>query len=754
MAENGYKYIGKPRPMNDGAEKVSGAITYVADITVPRMTYGRPVLSPYANAKIVEIDRADAEQMPGVVAVLVGQDLPTRDRTISSRNSAILAIDTVHWVGQPVVLVVAETEQQAADAAEMVFIDYEPLTPVVDVLKAIEMDSAQVWPKGLPGAGDGLEDLHGEQVASDGSSAEKLNNVLDESHFVRGDVDAAFAMSDVVIEQRFHSKAVHQLYLEPYAALAVPGPMGKSLTVYASTQGQFGVRAQLAGMLGLSLNKVVVEAVGIGGGFGAKYGVLEPLAASAAMALRLPVRVVLSRSEDMLATTPAPNIVFDVKTGATKDGKLTAIDARVLTDNGAFKFTHGGMISFTLGGNYKCANVKIDAYEIATNKAPIGAYRAPGIPQAAFAIESMIDELAHAIGMSPLAFRQNNAVEAGDMMGNNRPWPSVGMTEVLDRLAEHPIMSAELGENEGVGIALAGWPTGVSNSEALCRVDADGSVNVQTGNVDVSGNNSTFVLIAAEILGVDPSNVSVENTNTSGAFAPGSGGSQVTYSVAGSIKSSAESARAKLLEVASDHFEASAADIELVDGEARVRGVPDKAVTIGQLVGIARSKREGVGSIVGEGTSSIKEHAPAFTVHAIKVHVEPETGIVTPLDYVAVQDVGFALNPTMVEGQMLGGMVQGLGIGLHEALVYDEEGQLLSGTLLDYGMPRIDQAPPMEALHINNPSPHGPYGARGIGEPPITAGPGALANAIRNATGVRITETPLRQEVVWRALNA
>jgi CO/xanthine dehydrogenase Mo-binding subunit len=425
----------------------------------------------------------------------------------------------------------------------------------------------------------------------------------------------------------------------------------------------------------------------------------------------------------------------------------------VLLDNGVFPFALGGIVGILLGGYYKCANVKIDCFEVFTNKPQAGAYRAPGAPSATFALESNIDDMARELGLDPLEFRYRNAVEAGDQMGNGDPWPSLGLKECLERMREHPAWK-DRRPGEGVGIAVGGWPVGATPAAAVCRVDDDGTIRVHVGSVDISGVNSSYVLVAAEILGVSPDQVEIIQGDTqTGPYAGPSGGSQTTYSVSGAVANAAREVRRKLLNLAADHFEASVDDLEIKDGQVQVKGVPARAVAIGELAGIAQGKQGGPGPIVGEGTAAVEEGTAGFVVHLAKVAVDHDTGQVTPLHYIAIQDVGFALNPTMVLGQIHGGTVQGIGWGLHEAMVYDENGQLLTGSFMDYDMPKIDTVPTLETILVQIPSPHGPFGARGIGEPPITAGAAALANAVRDATGVRVTETPIRPEQLWRALH-
>jgi CO/xanthine dehydrogenase Mo-binding subunit len=320
---------------------------------------------------------------------------------------------------------------------------------------------------------------------------------------------------------------------------------------------------------------------------------------------------------------------------------------------------------------------------------------------------------------------------------------------------EHPAWkNRNAAPNEGVGIAVGGWPCGMSPAAAVCRVDNDGTVRIHVGSVDISGVNSAYTLIAAEVLQVSPDQVEIIQGDTqTGPYAGPSGGSQTTYSVAGAVAAAAQEARRKLLNLAADHFEAAMDDLELREGRIQVKGVPDRAITIAELADRAQNKPGGPGPIVGDGHAAISENAPGFVVHLARVVVDPETGHVALKRYVAIQDVGFALNPLMVEGQIQGGVVQSIGYGLNEAMVYDEYGQLLTASFMDYDVPKADRVPDIETIMIQNPSPHGPYGARGIGEPPMTAGPAALANAIKDATGARMTELPFRPERVWQALQ-
>lgn len=742
-----YQHLGKPRPLVDGAEKVTGALRYTADLKLPGMCYLKLILSPYAHARIRRIDAAAARAQPGVVAVLSAEDLPPY--RIVSRNSALLAKERVLFAGQPVAVVVAETPEAAADAAPLVEVDYQPLPAVVTLEEAIAPDAPLVWPEGPPGDDDDMSAMHAAAAAGDKiGDAAAVRNASESKHYRRGEVAQGFAEAEVIVERCFSTASVHQGYLEPHAVIAEPGPLGESLTFYTSTQGQHSVRSLVAKLLKLPERQIRIRPLAVGGAFGAKYGIYEPLVGAVALAVGRPVKLVLSRSEDMQSTTPAPAMRIEVKAGARRDGTLTALEARILVDNGIFRYSHAGICAMLLGGYYRWQNLKIDAYEVHTHKGQVGAYRAPGAPQATFAIESVIDELAHKLGWDPLELRLYNAVEGGDLNGNNEPWPAgIGLKQVLLRLREHPLWQQR---TPGTGIAVGGWPVGYSGAEALCRVDSDGTVRVEVGIVDISGVTSSLALVAAEAMGVSPEQVQLHTTDTEGAYGPYSGGSQVTYSTAGAVHEAVMAAKRQLVRLAAERFEAAEADIEIVDGHAQVKGVPARRLSLSALV---RYGRKRYGGVVAEGRAAPPVNAPGFVAHLVKLSVDRATGVVTPERYVAVQDVGFALNPLMVEGQIHGGVVQGLGYALYEALRFDEAGQLLNPNFLNYALPRIDAVPPIEAILLENPSPEGPFGARGVGEPPITAGAAAVANAIYDACGVRLCELPITPQALWRALQ-
>lgn len=748
-----FKVIGQSIKLPDGLEKVTGKARYAGDVTLPGMLHARPVLSPYAHATIVSIDTSAAEVTPGVVAVLTRDTIPFHRRP-HSRNSAILARDRVVFRGQPVALVVAESEAAAADAADLVMVEYEPLPVTVDVVAAMQEGAARVWPHGLPKDEDSMASLHAGAVAETGKH-DVHGNVVNTVHFHRGSPAQGFNEADLVLERTYKTGIVHQGYLEPHAAVADYDPTARELTIYTSTQGQYTVRDEVAKLVNLPKSKVRIVPMKVGGGFGAKYGIIEPLVAAAAIVVGGPVRLVLSRSEDFLATTPSPATVLEVKTGVKRDGTLTALQARVIVDTGAFAFGLQGIIATLLAGYYRFPNLDVRGYEVVTHKVPVGAYRAPGAPQATFAIESHMDEVARELGLDPIAFRLKNAVATGDPMPSGDPWPHIGLRQCLQQVAEHPLWvnrPQQQGMGRGVGLAVGGWPGGTSAASAVCRIDTDGTVNVHIGSIDISGSNAAMIQLAAEILGVAPESVRiVSGDTTTGPYAPNSGGSMITYTVGSAVVAAAEQAKKQLLEAAGEILEASPEDLTISDGLISIAGVPDRGVTVADVASKTYGGKIKHPPIVGEGGSKIAEQAPGFTAQLAEVEVDQATGEVRVVRNVIIQDVGRAINPMIVEGQVHGGATQGLGYGLWEEMVYDDNGQLLTSSLMDYNLAQAHEMPAFDVVLLENPTPYGPVGARGIGEPSIIAGAAAVANAIRAATGVRLYELPMRPEKLWTA---
>ncbi len=748
--------LGSSLPMTDGREKVMGQAKYAADVTLPGMLHLRPIFSPHAHARIKAINKDPALRVPGVVDVLTAKDLPAASRRPTNRNSAILAGDRVVFQGQPVAIVVAESEVAAQDSADCLVINYEPLAAAIDPVAAMDDGGPLVWPEGLAEADNAVAEAH---TGGAGGAAEQATggNVSATVHFKRGDVQVGFAEADLILERSYRTHIVHQAYLEPHAAVAAVDPVDGKLTIWTSTQGQFLVRDEVARLLGLPKSQVRIIPMKVGGGFGAKYGILESLLGAAAFHLKRPVRMVLTRSEDFLTTTPTPACLFDLKTGVKKDGLLTSLQARVVLDSGAFPAHLTTIICTLLGGYYRFPNLEIRAYEVLTHKPMVGAYRAPTAPQATFAIESQMDEMARKLSLDPLQFRLENAIETGDPMPDNKAWPSVGLKACLERIADHPLWRDRLSVRggRGVGLAIGGWPGGAAPAAAVCRADSDGTIYLHLGSVDITGSNTAMRQMAAEVLGVSPDTVQVLPGDTEqGPFAGHSGGSMITYTVGTAVIEAAKEVRKQILVVAAEMMEASSADLEISEGWVSVRGVPSRRLSVAEVAAQTLKMGGRHRPIICHGSSALAaQQSPVFTAQLVEVAVDPDTGQVEVVHNVIAQDVGRAINPLLIEGQVHGGATQGIGFALLEQLLYDEGGQLLTGSFMDYALPNASRVPSFEVLLIENPSPDGPFGARGVGEPPIIAGAAAIANAVRQAVGVGMTELPITPERLWRALH-
>jgi CO/xanthine dehydrogenase Mo-binding subunit len=752
--------IGRSLRRIDGAEKVTGLTRFAGDLRPPGCLHARLVLSPYAHARIVGMDAKEAAALPGVRAVLGGGDLPLAAPDASDRNRAPLALGRALFVGHPVAAVVAETEAAAADAAELVRVEYEELPAAVDALAAMRPDAPRVGEPGAEEADLAELGMHGATGGGEAIAEPRAPNVASALHFTRGDVAQGFRQADLVVERRYRTPMVHQGYLEPRAAVASVDPLG-TVTVWTSTQALFYTRSEVALALGLPEHRVRIVAMPLGGGFGGKFVLLEPLAAALAVAVGRPVSLVLTRREEFLSTTPAPPSVIDLKMGARRDGTLTALEARIVFDAGAFAGAPVSIAGLLLGGYYRVPHLDIRGWEVLTHTPGNGAYRAPGAVQATFALESHMDEIARRLGVDPLTLRLENAVEEGDPMPNGRPWPRIGLRQCLERLREerdrrarHAGPAPDGRTLRGQGVAVGGWMGGIEPSSAVCRLDRDGTLTVVVGTVDMSGTSTTLAQIAAEAFGLPVEVVQVINADTDAApYAGASGGSKITYTVGAAVERAARDARRQLLAIAADHLEAAAEDLEIAERSVRVRGVPDRAVPIADLARLSMQFGAKYEPVLGRGSSATVARSPAFAAHLAEVEVDTETGAARVVGHVVVQDVGRALNPAAIEGQIHGAVTQGVGWALLERMAYDASGQLLSATLMDYALPVSDQAPGVDPVILELPSEHGPFGAKGVGEPPVVAAPAAIVNAIADATGERFTDLPVSCETIARGMR-
>lgn len=757
--------VGTSLPRLDGPDKVTGRARYAGDQLLPGMLYARLVLSPYAHARIVSIDTSAALAVPGVVAVFTAETLGMSGSDPLSRSQSPLARQEVLWSGHPVAVVVGETEASAEDGAAILEVEYEPLPVVIDPEAAARTDAppACVDREFLTAAGESEQWATSQQSVPHGEE-ERSPNIIQTTPVRAGDIEAGLREAEVVVEGSYRTHPVHQSYMEPHSVTVAP-VASDHLVIWTSTQGLFMVRSAVARALALPERQVRVEPAYIGGGFGGKETLLEPLAAAVATRLRKPVRLIYTRQEDLLAGNPAPQTVISVKLGAKRDGTLTAIQVRMLVDVGAYPNALAGFSAFHFASIYRCPNIDVLCNVVQTNKSSTGAYRAPFGPQAYFALESTVQELCQRLGMDALLFRQINAFREGDASYRQGRWPRIGLLECLEQIRQHPLwqqreqarqeVPPELrGWKIGTGIAAAGWSGGTEPAAALCRLEQDGTFTVVVGSVDVSGSDTSMALIAAQELSLPASAIYVTHDSTDAMPYSGlSAGSKTTYTVGAAVQAAAREARGQLLAIASEMLEASPDDLELREGRIQVKGVPEKFVTLQQIAGNTMRFGAPYEPVYGRGRSAIRVPSPAFAAHLARVAVDPETGEVRVLDYVAAQDVGRAINPAEVEGQIHGGVVQGIGWALFEGMTYDEDGQSLTSTLMDYALPLGKDVPTITPLVVEVPSNLGPYGARGVGEPPVVPVAAAIANAIKDAVGARVTEIPMTPERVLDAMR-
>jgi CO/xanthine dehydrogenase Mo-binding subunit len=753
MTENGgnNKWIGKRTIRPDGEDKVTGRAAFGADFSQPGMLIGKVLRSPHPHARIKSINLEKAKALPGVKAVMTGRDLVEfpwdkpvplgiQDMRFISRN--VMAREKALYVGHAVAAIAATSAKIAAEAVRLIEVDYEVLPWVIDV------DDALV---------QGAPILHEHQRSVGGAKPgpATTSNIAGTLEHKLGDCDAGFATADVVIERSFKTKPVHQGYIEPHACLVSVGKDGHAV-IWSSSQGHFMVRDMTAQLAGLKLSQVRAVPAEIGGGFGGKTIVyLEPLALVLSRRSGRPVKMVMNRQEVFNATGPTSGSSSTVKIGATKDGKITALHATMRLQAGAFP---GSPIRGAVGCSvapYDLANVHTIGYDVVTNRPKVAAYRAPGAPIGAFAVESAIDELARALKMDPLVLRQKNAAKKGTKAAYGPTFPRIGYQETLEAAINHPHYKIPLGPNQGRGVASGFWWNAAGESSAQVNINEDGTVVVMTGHPDIGGSRASMVNIAAEMLGIDYRQVQALIGDTSSIpFAALTGGSRVTFASALVVTKATEEVIRSLRERAAKTWKIDVEAVIWENGEARPASSNAgdfPPLTLAQLA--AKSSSTG-GPINGRSSLNTEGAGPGFATHICDVEVDPETGSVQVLRYTAIQDVGRAIHPSYVEGQLQGGAAQGIGWALHEECIYDAKGRLDNPSFLDYRMPVASDLPMIESILIEVPNEKHPQGIRGVGEVPIVPPLAAVANAVRSATGLRMTDLPISPPKLLAALSA
>ena len=738
----GYKWVGTRPIRPDGLEKVTGKARFGADLVLPGMLYGKVVRSPHAHAHIVSIDTSAAESMEGVKAVITGADFPdlaangAHPSDIDVANNAI-ARDKVLYEGHVVAAVAAITREQAEAAAKAVAVTYEVLPHVLTVDEAMA-DNAPL--------------LHEAMITKGLDPApEEPSNIASKILHERGDLDQGFGEADAVVEREFTTKPVHQGYIEPHAAVADANSDGRA-HIWCSSQGHFQMRAYTATVLGVSPGTLKVTAAEIGGGFGGKTVIyLEPLAVRLSQRAGRPVKLVMDRDEVFRATGPTSGTRIKVKMGVSKDGKITAAEVWMAYEAGAYAGSPVGAAGMTAIACYDIPNFVVEGYDVVCNKPRVAAYRAPGAPMAAFAVESVLDELARNIEMDPIDIRLANAAVEGTQASYGPKFPRIGFVETLEAIKEHPNYTAELGPNQGRGVAAGFWFNAGMMSSATVHVNENGTATVVTGSPDIGGSRQSMALMAAEELGIPYESIKpvVADTETVG-FNDVTGGSRVTLATGAAVVDACRLIVEDLRGRAAKTWDVEVDQVEWVDGQAQHVDGAQPPLSLNDLA--AKSGRTG-GPISANASLNSRGVGAGFSTQLCDVEVDPETGVTRVVRYLTAQDAGRAISPDYVEGQMQGGVVQGIGWALNEEYIHDTEGVMENPSFLDYRMPVASDLPMIDCAIVEVPNPAHPYGVRGVGEVGIVPPMAAVGNAIHDAVDVRMTELPMSPIKVLEALN-
>jgi CO/xanthine dehydrogenase Mo-binding subunit len=750
VQEAKFKVIGTRPIRHDGVDKVTGRAKYGADISLPGLLHGKVLRSPHAHAKIKSIDVSAAEKLPGVKAVLTSADFPKLQSGVVPMGELamnphymsmnLLAHDKVLYDGHPIAAVAATSPHIAEEAIRLIKVDYEVLPHVLDAEAAMKEGAPILLPE--------------LRTSGTPEKSDKQTNVASQVRFARGDLEAGFKAADVVVEREFNTAMVHQGYIEPHNAVAQYNPDGQT-TIWTSTQGAFTARDQCALVLNIPASSIKVIPAEIGGGFGGKIGIyLEPLALLLSKKTGKPVKLVMTRGEVLRATGPTSGSHIRVKMGANKKGEITAAQIWMAYEAGAFPGSPVGAGCMTVLAPYNLENLQIDGFDVVVNRPKTAAYRAPGATNAAMGAETVIDELAEKLGFDPIEFRRINGAKEGTAQPAGPKFLRIGYLETLEaaKNSEHyksPLPKVD-GRLVGRGVASGFWFNAGFQSSAAVNINTDGTASVVTGSVDIGGSRASCAMIAAEVLGLKAEQVHpvVADTESIG-HTDMTGGSRVTFATGYAVYEAAQDAVNQIKQRAATLWKAKPEEVIFQDGVVSRTTNGQESLSLKELA--AKFPRAG-GPVGGRASVNPRGVGPAFATHIVDVAVDPETGKVDILRYTATQDVGKAVHPSYVEGQIQGAVAQGVGWALNEEYFYDENGTLRNAGFLDYRMPTTLDLPLIETVLIEVPNPGHPVGIRGVGEVPIVPPPAAIANAIYRAVGVRMTELPMSPPKVAKAV--
>ena len=757
-----YNVVGTRPIRHDGTDKVTGRAQYGADIHLPGLLHGKVLRSPHAHARIKSINASRALALPGVRAVVTSAELPELSGLAADvpeggylnmrfLSNNCLADDKVLYKGHAVAGVAATSPHIAEEALSLIEVEYEVLPWVIKVLDAMKED-APVLHKNLATLSN-PEMMAGMAGALDsGDDAGEGTNIASRSVFEIGELEKGFQNADVIVEHEFNTASVHQGYIEPHSATANWNADG-NLTIWCSSQGHFSIRDFTASILGIPISNVKVIPMEIGGGFGGKTLVyLEPVAALLSRKTGHPVKITMNRDEVFEATGPTSGGYLRVKIGADKNGKITAADAYLAFEAGAFPGSPVGVGCLCIFGPYDIPNARVEGHDVVVNKPKTGAYRAPGAPIAAFGAETVIDEIAEKLDMDALEFRTLNGAKEGTRQVTGVRHPRIGYLETVQAAKEHEHYAAPIsGPNRGRGIASGFWFNGGGPSSATASVNSDGSVSLVEGSPDIGGSRVAVAMQLAEVLSIPVEDVrpAVGDTDSVGYTSP-TGGSGVAFKTGWACYEAAQDIKQQMMARAARIWDVSKDDVGFAGGIFSHTSDPELRFTFKELA----SKLNGTGGpIVGRASVDPGGVGVAFAAHIVDVEVDPETGKVDILRYTAVQDTGKAVHPSYVEGQIQGGVVQGIGWALNEEYFYGDNGEMANPSFLDYRMPTSLDLPMIDTVIVEVANPGHPFGVRGVGEMPIVPPMAAISNAIYNAVGVRLRTLPMSPGKVLEALR-
>ncbi|AMX94038.1 MULTISPECIES: xanthine dehydrogenase family protein molybdopterin-binding subunit [Mesorhizobium] len=733
------------RPIRpDGIDKVTGRARYGADFNMAGQLVGRVLRSPHAHARIVKIDTSKAEKLAGVKAVITAADLPDLtdgDAAMYDVLDNCMARTKALYDGHAVAAVAAIDARTARQALKLIEIEYELLSHVTDVDEAAKHTAPLINDAIFT---EGLEE-----------KPVKPSNVTKRSQFGHGDVHQGFGHADFIVERSFKTEQTHQGYIEPHACVANFSSDGTA-DLWVCTQGHFVYRQHCAQLLGMEASKLRVTSSEIGGGFGGKTHVwAEPVALALSRKAGRPVKLVMTRDEVFRASGPTSATSIDVKIGARKDGTITAAEATLRYSCGPYAGSWAEIGAMTAFACYKLDNVKTVGYEVLVNRPKTAAYRAPSAPMAAFAVESAVDELAKKIGMDPVDFRIKNAAQEGTRSSYGPVYGPIGIGPTLEAVKSHPHMKAPLGKNQGRGMACGFWFNFGGQTCTDLNIGMDGSVSLAVGTVDVGGSRASLSLVAAEELGIDYSQVKAIVADTSSlGYNDMTDGSRGTFSSSMATISAARNAIKILRERAAQMWDIAVDDVVWEKGHAIAKG--EKHGNLGKLSlkEIAVESGKTGGPIAGHSELVADGAGVSFATHICDIEVDPDTGAARVIRYTVVQDAGKAVHPTYVEGQYQGGAAQGIGWALNEEYIYGKDGRLQNAGFLDYRIPVCSDLPMIDTQILEIPNPNHPYGVRGVGETSIVPPLAAIANAVSNAAGVRMTHIPMSPPRILAAIEA